>query len=462
MENKDYNSQELLDAIKSRNVLLIREIFENYNLIDIAETLNEIADPTELIFIFKTVPPEYTGEVFTYLDNEVQERLIRVLNSEQIGDILENIYTDDIVDFLEEMPSNLMMKILRSADSATRKNINHLLNYKENSAGSLMTTEFVQLKATDTIQEAMHKIRATGKEAETISYLFVIDNSRKLVGTLKLKDLIFAEEGQNINDIMETDIVSVKTTDDQEEVAQKFKRYDLNALPVVTNDERLVGIITVDDIIDVIDQEATEDIQKMAAMQPLQEEYLKLSPFNIAKKRLGWLMILMISATFTGLIINKYEAALVALPALTIFIPMIMDTGGNSGGQASTTVIRSLALGEMSDDSLGKVLIHEMSVALITGLALAIFVFFWILFENLVGIINIGDSTSPLMLASLVSITLFVTVFLAKSVGATLPILAKKVGLDPALMAQPIVTTIVDALSLMVYFLLVSRVFNLI
>ena len=461
-ENQDYNEVELLSALKKRDVMKLRQIFTDFNIVDIAETLNKIDNPAELLFIFKTVPPEQTGEVFSYLDPDVQEHLIRVLSSNQLSDILENIYTDDIIDFMEEMPANLVSKILKSADKETRQDINHLLNYKENSAGSIMTTEYVQLKAEDTIPQALARIRKTGREAETISYLFVTDTSRKLVGTLLLKDIVFAEEGQTIADIMDTDFVSVKTSDDQEEVALNFKKYDLNALPVITNDGRLVGIVTADDIIDVIEEEATEDIQKMAAMQPLEEEYLKLSPLSVAKKRIVWLLVLMISATFTGLIINHFESVLVALPALTVFIPMIMDTGGNSGGQASTTIIRSLALGEIKEKSYGRVLVHEMAVASITGGCLAAFVFAWINIEILVGLVQLSGNVPAVEVAFLVSLTVFITVFLAKICGASLPIFAKKIGIDPALMAQPIVTTIVDALSLMVYFLLATQVFQLI
>lgn len=462
MENVDFNPTQLIEAITKRNVPEVRKIFEDYNLIDIAEVLNTIENPADLLFIFKTVPANYTGEVFTYLDKDVQENLINTLTSEQISAILDNVYTDDIVDFIEEMPSNLMMKILRSASKQTRQEINHLLDYKENSAGSIMTTELIELKEEDTIKEAMDRIRKTGKEAETISYLFVIDNSRKLVGTLRLRDLIFAAENSKIGDIMETDFVSVMTTDDQEVVASIFKRYDLNAIPVTTQDSRLVGIITVDDIIDVIDEEATEDIQKMAAMQPLQEEYLKIPVFTLAKKRIVWLMVLMFSATFTGLIINRFEDVLMHLPALTIFIPMLMDTGGNSGGQTSTLVIRGLALGQITTKDYGKVLTKEMGVALIAGGSLAAFDFCWILFENAVGIIKITPTVSPYLVALLVALSLFITIFLAKSIGSTLPIIAKKIGFDPALMAGPLVTTIVDAVSLMVYFFLATQIFRLI
>ncbi len=462
MEIIDYNPQKLLEALQQRDVRKLREIFENYNLVDIAETLNELNNPKEILFVFKTVPPALTAEVFTYLDSEVQESLVKALSTNQIGDILDNIYTDDIVDFLEEMPSNLMMKILRSVDKETRREVNQLLNYAENSAGSLMTTEFVELKPNDTKEQAIAKVKKQGREAETISYLFVVDKTRELVGALGLKDLLFADENQTIEDIMVTDIVSVITTEDQEDVAQKFKKYDLNALPVVTHDNRLVGIITVDDILDVIEEEMTEDVQKTAAMTPLDDEYLKTSPLKVAANRIVWLVILLASSTFTGLIINSFEEALVIIPALTIFIPMIMGTGGNSGGQASTTVIRGIALGEFDNSNYFKVIGHEILVALITGFTLGVFAFGWIMLESVLHIISFDSSVSPVMIAFLVGVTILITVLLAKVIGAVLPILAKKVGLDPALMAQPLVTTIVDVLSLMVYFTLITQVFNLI
>lgn len=469
MELQTYDPKALLQAIATKDVKAIRHAFEEFNLVDIAETLNEaILEEettliTDLIFVFKTVPPSYTAEVFSYLDDDLKEKLIALLTGEQISSILENLFSDDIVDFLEEMPSNLMKKILQSATKETRSEINHLLDYKANSAGSIMTTEFVELKARDTVKGAMEKIRKQGKEAETISYLFVVDAQRILVGTLRLRDLIFAEEGATVGDIMETDFVSIYTHDDQEEVAKKFKRYDLNALPVTTQDDRLVGIITADDIIDVIDQEATEDIQIMAAVAPLGDEYMKTSVLSLAKKRVVWLFVLMFSATFTGLIIGSYENLMQHLPVLAMFIPMLMDTGGNAGGQTSTLVIRGLALGEIEITDYWQVLRKEIGVALIAGGALGLFDFVWILVQNELGLISVGsNATPPYLIAGMVAITLFVTVFLAKSVGSTLPILAKRLKLDPALMAGPLMTTIVDALSLMLYFFIATQIFHLV
>jgi magnesium transporter len=360
------------------------------------------------------------------------------------------------------MPSNLVKKILSSASKEMRSDINHLLNYDDNSTGSIMTTEFVELKEKDTVEEAMRKIRKFGKKAETISNLFIVDASRKLVGTIRLKELIFAESSELVENIMESDFASVMTTDDQEKAANTFKKYDLNALPVVTHDERLVGIITADDIIDIIDQEATEDMQKMAAVVPLDDEYLKSTIFNLASKRLVWLFVLMISATLTSFILNSFETTLALLPALTIFIPMLLNTAGNSGGQSSTLIVRALAIGEIHTYDYFQIIKKEMGVALIAGVALAAFNFVWILVQIQIGFINISSDVQAWLIAMLVSLTLFTTIFIAKSIGASLPIIAKKVGLDPALMAGPLVSTIVDSVSLMVYFLLATQLFSLI
>ncbi len=460
MENKVFNAENLYQALTEKSVKKVREIFEEFNPVDIAEALERLDDLPDFVFIFKTVPAQYTAEVFSYLDNETKQSIIRTMTSEQISIILENLFADDIVDFVEELPANLIQKILQAATKETRSEINHLLNYDQNSAGSIMTVEYVELREEDTIESAMDKIRKFGRQAETISYLFVINNKRELVGTLRLKDIIFSPLHATIGEIMERNFVSVFTYDDQEVVADKVKRYDLNAIPVLTKDFRLVGIITADDIIDVIEEEASEDIQKMSAITPLEDEYLKTSIFELAKRRIPWLFILMISATITGLIINKYELVLQHLPALSMFIPMLMDTSGNSGSQSSVLIIRGLALRELDTKDYFKILIKEVGVALIAGIVLAIFDFGWILLQNKIGIINI-DSDQIYRIAALVGVTLCITILLAKSVGASLPILAKKIGLDPALMAGPLVTTIVDGLALSVYFVLSTKIFML-
>ena len=462
MENMDFNPDYLYQALADKSVKKIREIFEEYNPVDIAEALERLDDLPDYIFIFKVVPPQYTAEVFSYLDSDVKEKIIAAMTSDQISQILENLFVDDIVDFVEEMPSNLTQKILQSATKETRSDINHLLNYRPDSAGSIMTVEYVELKKEDTAEEALAKVRKFGKEAETISYLFVVDNKRTLVGTLRLRDVIFANPKETIDNLMEHDFVSVFTYDDQEEVANIVKRYDLNAIPVTTKDFRLVGIITADDIIDVIDEEASEDIQKMGAVSPLGEEYLKISVLRMVRKRIPWLFILMISATITGLIINSYEEVLQHLPALSMFIPMLMDTAGNSGGQASVLIIRGLALGEVTTKDYLQVLRKEIGVALIAGLCLAMFNFVWIIGQAKIGMISISSSVSLYRVAALVATTLGSTVVIAKTVGATLPMIAKKLNFDPALMAGPLVTTIVDGLALMVYFLLATRIFMLI
>jgi magnesium transporter len=462
MEINEFNPQTLLDSIKKRDVLTVRHYFEELNSTNIAGYLNKIEDPADILFIFKTVPSNYTGEVFSYLDNTVQEKIVNSLTSDEINLVLENVNNDDVVSFLEEMPSNLVKKILSSASKEMRNDINHLLNYDDNSTGSIMTTEFVELKEKDSVEEAMRKIRKFGKKAETISNLFVVDASRKLVGTIRLKELIFADSSDLVENIMESDFASVMTTDDQEKAANTFKKYDLNALPVVTHDERLVGIITADDIIDIIDQEATEDMQKMAAVVPLDDEYLKSGVFNLASKRLVWLFVLMISATLTSFILNSFEATLAIIPTLTIFIPMLLNTAGNSGGQSSTLIVRALAIGEIHTYDYFQIIKKEMGVALIAGAALAAFNFIWILIQIQIGFINISSGAEGWLIALLVSLTLFTTIFIAKSIGASLPIIAKKVGLDPALMAGPLVSTIVDSVSLMVYFLLATQLFSLI
>ncbi|MFA5693616.1 MAG: magnesium transporter, partial [Acholeplasmataceae bacterium] len=387
MQNILLNKEELFEAVSKKDVKTIRLIFEEHNPVDIADALSKIERVSDFIFIFKTVPALFTAEVFSYLENKTKEKIINEISNQQISDILENLYTDDIVDFIEEMPSNLIQKILQSATKNTRDDINHLLDYPDNSTGSIMTLEYVELKAKDNALKAMEKVRIQGKDAETISYLFVVNDKRELVGTLHLRDLIFADPKSLVNEIMEKDFISVFTYDDQEVAANIVKKYDLNTIPVTTKDFRLVGIITADDIIDVIEQEASEDMQKMGAMTPLVDPYLQTSVFNLAKKRIPWLFILMVSATITSLIINKYEVILQTIPALSMFIPMLMDTSGNAGNQSSVLVIRGLALGEINTKDYLKILRKEFMVALIAGSVLAVSEFIWIIVQIKIGLI---------------------------------------------------------------------------
>lgn len=461
MENMDFSPEKLFQALAEKSVKKLREIFQEYNPVDIAEALERVDDLPEFIFIFKVVPAQYTAEVFSYFSSELKEKIINAMTSEQISRILENLFADDIVDFVEEMPSNLIQKILHAATKETRSDINHLLNYRPDSAGSIMTVEYVELKAEDTAEDAMYKVRNFGKQAETISYLFVVDNKRELVGTVRLKDIIFANPKDKVDDLMDHDFISVFTYDDQEAVANTFKRYDLNAIPVTTKDFRLVGIVTADDIIDVIDDEASEDIQLMGGLAPLTEEYLKTTALTLARKRLPWLFILMVSATITGMIINKYEMVLLQIPVLAMFIPMLMDTAGNSGGQSSVLIIRGMALGEISTKDYLKVMKKEITVALIAGTSLALFDFVWIIVQAKIGLVTVAPTTSIYRVAALVATTLGITVVIAKTVGATLPIVAQKFKIDPALMAGPLVTTIADGLALMVYFFLSTKIFML-
>lgn len=468
MPKNDFNKNDLFLAIKNKSIKKIREIFTEFNPVDIAYALEELDEVNEFLFIFKTVPPKYTSEVFSYLDNDTKEDIISAMTSEQISEILENLYTDDIVDFIEEMPSNLIQKILQSAKKETRDDINHLLDYPESSTGSIMTIEYVELKVSDTVEKAILKVRKLRKEAETINHLFVVDGKRELVGTLELKNLIFADPNTLVGDIMEKDIISVFTYEDQEDAALIVKKYDINAVPVTTKDRRLVGIVTADDIIDVIEQEATEDMQKMGAMTPLEDQYLKTSVFVLAKKRIPWLFILMVSATITSLIINRYEKVLATLPALSMFIPMLMDTSGNAGNQSSVLIIRGIALGEIDSSDYFRVLKKEFFVSLIAGSALAISEFFWILIQSQLGLIKLTTETGAtdflyiVKISALIGLTLTVIVMLGKMVGAALPLIAKKLKIDPALMAGPLITTLVDGLALLAYFLLATQVFMLV
>ena len=461
MQNILLNKEELFEAVSKKDVKTIRLIFEEHNPVDIADALSKIERVSDFIFIFKTVPALFTAEVFSYLENKTKEKIINEISNQQISDILENLYTDDIVDFIEEMPSNLIQKILQSATKNTRDDINHLLDYPDNSTGSIMTLEYVELKAKDNALKAMEKVRIQGKDAETISYLFVVNDKRELVGTLHLRDLIFADPKSLVNEIMEKDFISVFTYDDQEVAANIVKKYDLNTIPVTTKDFRLVGIITADDIIDVIEQEASEDMQKMGAMTPLVDPYLQTSVFNLAKKRIPWLFILMVSATITSLIINKYEVILQTIPALSMFIPMLMDTSGNAGNQSSVLVIRGLALGEINTKDYLKILRKEFMVALIAGSVLAVSEFIWIIVQIKIGLISIDVGISIYQVAALIGVTLTIIVMLGKTIGAALPLIAKKLKIDPALMAGPLITTIVDGLALIAYFFLATQIFML-
>ena len=428
----------------------MKPILEELPAADIAEFLEELTVDRAMP-VFRSLPKETAVEVFSYFEPETQENFITSITDEEIGRIVEELSVDDAVDMLEELPATIVKKVLKNASAATRKTINQFLNYPENSAGSLMTIEYVDLHDYFTVRKAMDYIRRTGIDKETVYTCYVIDDQRKLVGQVSLRKLIIAPESACIRDIMDTNIVSAVTTDDQEAVADDFRRYDLTSVAVCDKENRLVGIITIDDIVDVIQDENTEDIKKMAAIIPSDEDYMKTSVWSLVAHRLPWLMLLMISATFTSTIITHFETLLSGAVLLTAFIPMLMDSAGNSGSQTSVTVIRNLALGEIELRDWPRVLIKEIGVAVVSGAALALVNFLRII---------IFTNTS-MMIAAVVSVTLFCTVIIAMIVGCLLPIGAKKLGFDPAVMASPMITTIVDACSLMIYFLIASTMLGL-
>ena len=388
------------------------------------------------------MPKDSAADVFSYIPVEYEQMIIESLTNREIGQIMNDLYSDDAVDMLEEMPANVVKKVLAATDKETRRDINSLLKYPEDSAGSIMTVEYVDLRAYMSVSDAIDRIRQTGVDKETINTCYVTDAQKHLLGIVTLREIILAKTDENIKDLMTENVITFHTLDDQEEVAKQFQKYDFGAMPVVDNENRLVGIITVDDVMDILEEEATEDIEMMAAITPTDQPYMKTSVFDTYKKRIPWLLLLMISASITGKIIQGFETALSTYVILTAFIPMLMDTGGNCGSQASVSVIRALSLDEVEFKELPLVVWKEMKVSILVGATLAI--------ANFAKIMLI-DQTSMLV-AFVVCMTLFVTVVVAKFVGCTLPILADKIGFDPAVMASPFITTIVDALSLLVYF----------
>ena len=436
------------DLIHRKQYTQLRDLLLPLEAADIALLMME-TDEQILPLVFRLLPKELAAEVFVELDSDQQEMLIQGFSNVELKEVLDELYLDDTVDIVEEMPANVVKRILRHSDPDTRKSINEILKYPEDSAGSIMTTEFVDLKASMTVEDAFKRIRRTGPDKETINISYVTDAGRHLIGLVSIRTLLFADDSEIIEDIMETNLVSVTTLDDQETVAMALSKYDFLALPVVDTENRLVGIVTVDDAIDVLQEETTEDIAKMAAMAPSDKPYLKTGVFETWKARTPWLMILMLSATFTGIILTKFEDSLAACAILTSFIPMLSGTGGNSGTQASTAVIRALSLGEVRFSDLPKVLWKEFRVSLICGICLAtanfakmMLIDFWLMHN---------PAVTP-MVALVVCSTLVGTVLCAKLVGCSLPILAEKVGFDPAVMASPFISTIVDSLSLLVYF----------
>lgn len=432
--------QNLIELMEEKKYSLLKKEYEQLLPADIAEFLEEL-EGRQLLLAFRLLPKEIAADVFSYLSTEIQVEISGLVNEKELSNILEDLYLDDKVDFLEEMPANVVKKILKNTSDFERKMINQFLMYPEFSAGSIMTIEFVDLKKEMTVGKAIERVRNIAPDKETIYTCYVMDAYRHLEGTVSLKDLILADDSATVGEIMNTNVVFASTHDDQEHVADMFKKYDLIAAPVVDKEKRLVGIITIDDIVDVMEDEATEDFYKMAAVIPSAEEYINTGIFKLAKRRIVWLLFLMISATFTGLIIRNFESTLESVVVLAAFIPMLMDTGGNAGAQASTIVIRSIVLGEVAFGDIFRVIWKEMRISTVVGIALAV-----------VNFARVYLMEGDLLLAITVSATLFFTIVMAKMIGGMLPIIAKKLKLDPAIMASPIITTIVDAVALIVYF----------
>lgn len=437
-----------MDLLEKREFKAIRSILDVMNAVDIALLLSELNDK-ELALAFRLIPKDKAADVFANMNNSMQTYLVEMFTEKELRELLDDLYMDDTVDLLEELPANLVTRILDTVDSAKRNSINQLLNYPEDSAGSIMTTEYVSLKKTMTIAQAMLHIKEVGIHKETIYTCYVLEN-RKLIGIVTAKDLMTLDDDMVIEDIMEKEIIFTTTHADQEEVARLFSKYDLLAIPVLDTGELMVGIVTVDDAMDVVVDEATEDITIMAGMNPSEDTYFETSVFTHAKNRFPWLLILMLSATVTGIIISKYEEAFSAIPLLVSFIPMLTDTGGNCGSQSSTLIIRGIALDEIQFKDIFKVIFKEFRIALLvsSGLALANGLRIFLMYHDA-------------KLAVVIAVSIVATVIISKIIGCVLPLFAKKVHLDPAIMAAPLITTIVDTCSIIIYFTIATKAFTL-
>lgn len=434
-------NKKFLTLIEEEKYTEARKSIIDLPAVDIAKLFEDVPQP-KLVVVFRLLPKDLSSDVFTHMSSELQRQVIEAITDKEVVAIMSNLFMDDAIDFIEEMPANVVKRVLKNTSEDTRTLINQFLNYPTDSAGSIMTIEYIDLKKHMTVGQALDYIKANGYDKETINTCYVLNSSRVLEGVVSLRQLVLSDDEEILEDIINLEVDSVKTHDDQEEVAITFKKYDYYVMPVVDNENRLVGIITVDDIIDVIDKEATEDIHKMAALQPTEKPYLKTNIWHLAKNRIPWLLILMISAVFTGGIIKRYETALQSVILLAAFIPMLMDTGGNAGSQSSTLIIRGLALGEIEPKHFLKVIWKELGVSIIVGIILSAVNFLKIYLIDKAGV----------LVAITVSFTLVLTVTLSKVIGGILPLLAKRFKMDPAIMAGPLITTIVDAISLVVYF----------
>lgn len=432
---------EYIKLMESGNYIELKKELNDENAANLAEFFEELPADKQL-FVFRLLTKDNAADVFSYMDSDTQEHIVKSITDNEVRNIVDELCMDDTVDFLSEAPANLVTKVLRNTDYNKRELINKFLNYPENSAGSIMTIEFVQFHENMTVKRAMEQLRKTGVDKETIYTCYVVDSQRKLTGVLALRKLILADDDTLVKDIMNDDVISVGTLDDQEYISHLFKKYNLIAMPVVDGEDRLVGIITVDDIVDVIEQENTEDIEKMSGLLPSDEEYLKTSVFALAKNRIPWLLILMISGTISGAIMGLYDDLLAKVIALSTFVPLLMGTGGNAGSQASTLIIRGMALGEIEMKDILKVIWKEFRVGLISGLTLSIVNFVRLtIFQPEQFFINVT-----------VSVSMLCVVVVAKSIGCTLPIFAKKCGFDPAIMAGPLISTLVDSVALLIFF----------
>lgn len=453
MENIDYEAihDELFIMLEEHMIKELRLTLAEMNEFDISEFLGELweTDQTRMGMVFRLLSKEIAADVFANLEVEEQETIINSITDTELGDIIEDLSVDDAVDMMEELPANVVKRVMRTADAETRALINKYLKYPENSAGSIMTAEYIDLKKYMSVREAIARIRRIGEDKETIYVCYVTSAKRRLEGVVTVKDLLLSDDDEILEDIMDTNVIYARTTDDQEDVSEQFSDYDLLAIPVVDKEGCLVGIVTVDDVIDVMEQEATEDIEKMAGITPSDRPYSRTSALEIWKNRIPWLMFLMLSATFTGMIMTHFEDALAAQVELAAFIPMLMGTGGNSGSQASTAVIRSLSLGDVEPSDVLKVVWKELRVAFLCGVTLAVINFgkMYLVDRTLLGNVEVTFTVS-----AIVSLTIVFVVMFAKVVGSTLPIIAEKIGVDPAVMASPLISTITDAVSLMIYF----------
>jgi magnesium transporter len=468
MEDKFELLEHLRIIIDNRDVKALREFCNTIEPVDFADAANSIEDVSKLLFVFRTVESEYTAEVFTELSTEQQNRLIELFSDKQIKDLIENTYTDDIVKFLTDMPSNLVNRVLQKADKETRRDINTILNYQPYTAGSLMTTEYIELRGNLTVKQALDYIRENGQDAITIYDIFIIDNKRNLVEVVGLDKLIFAEDNEEIAEIAKIEPVFVHVSTDQEEVARLFKRYDKTTLPVLNKDNKMVGVITVDDIIDVIVEEHTEDIARMAAVAPLEKSYRESSIMSLVKSSLPWLILLMVLGIFSSLIINKFESQIATVIIMSSFIPLLLASADNAGTQTASLVIRSLALNEYHKGEYRKIIGKEIKTGLLVALGLGLFTFAFIPLLFIIGIVNVTqleDLTfvkwspnwwiSILEISGTISITITISIVISKFVGAILPLTVRLIKKDPALMSNPFITTISDIVTLIIYFLLI-------